>query len=111
MAYRRFTKAVPGGNVLYGLTHRLKAFLKRHLVGITLFEEMGFSYIGPVDGRNVRRLTELLRYARELHGPVLLHVITKKGAGYRPGRGKPGPVPRRRRLRSRRPAPPRRRET
>ena len=89
MAYRRFTKAVPGGKCLYGITHRLKAFLKRHLVGITLFEEMGFSYIGPVDGSDIGRLTELLRYAKELRCPVLLHVITKKGAGYGPAEEMP----------------------
>lgn len=90
LAYRRFTKTVPGGNYLYGLTHRMKAFLKRHLVGITLFEEMGFSYIGPVDGSDVRRLTELLANARELRCPVLLHVITKKGCGYAPAEQNPG---------------------
>ena len=89
MAYRKFTNAVPGGRHLYGLTHRFKAFLKRHLVGITLFEEMGFSYIGPVDGTDIRRLTELLRYARELQCPVLIHVITKKGSGYGPAEESP----------------------
>ena len=89
MAYRKFTKAVPGGRFLYGMTHRFKAFLKRHLVGITLFEEMGFSYIGPVDGTDIRRLTELLRYAKELRSPVLLHVITKKGFGYGPAEESP----------------------
>ena len=89
MAYRKFTRAIPGGNVLYRATHRLKAFLKRHLIGITLFEDMGFNYIGPVDGSNVRRLTELLRYAREMQEPVLLHVITKKGSGYGPAEEKP----------------------
>ncbi len=89
LAYRRFTKAVPGGQVLYGLTHRMKAFLKRHLVGITLFEEMGFSYIGPVDGTDIHRLTELLRYAKELRCPVLMHVITRKGSGYAPAEERP----------------------
>ena len=89
LAYRKFTRAVPGGACLYGLTHRMKAFLKRHLVGITIFEEMGFSYIGPVDGTDIRRLTELLANARELQCPVLLHVITKKGAGYEPAERSP----------------------
>lgn len=88
-AYRKFTKTVPGGQFLYGLTHRMKAFLKRHLVGITLFEEMGFSYIGPVDGTDIKRLTELLTYAKEMHEPVLLHVITKKGCGYAPAEENP----------------------
>lgn len=89
LAYRRFTQSVPGGKHLYGLTHRMKAFLKRHLVGITLFEEMGFSYIGPVDGTDVKRLTELLQNAKELQCPVLLHVITKKGNGYGPAEENP----------------------
>ncbi len=89
MAYRRFTRKIPGGRWLYALTHRIKAVLKRHLVGVTLFEEMGFSYIGPVDGRDLRRLTELLRYAKELRCPVLLHVITKKGSGYAPAEKDP----------------------
>lgn len=89
MAYRKFTKAVPGGKLLYGVTHRMKNFLKKHLVGITLFEEMGFSYIGPVDGSDIGRLTELLQYARELQSPVLLHVITTKGSGYKPAEQRP----------------------
>lgn len=89
MAYRKFTKTAPGGKYLYGLTHRIKNFLKKHLVGITLFEEMGFSYIGPVDGTDIRRLTELLQNARELQTPVLLHVITTKGSGYAPAERRP----------------------
>ncbi len=89
MAYRRFTKKAPGGKYLYQLTHKLKAFLKRRLVGITLFEEMGFSYIGPVDGRDIRRLAELLKYAKELRCPVLVHVNTKKGCGYGPAEENP----------------------
>lgn len=89
LAYRKFTRSVPGGKYLYGLTHRMKAFLKRHLVGITLFEEMGFSYIGPVDGTDIRRLTELLHHAVELQCPVLLHVITRKGSGYGPAEENP----------------------
>jgi len=89
LAYRRFTAAAPGGKYLYRFTHWLKNELKKHLVGITLFEEMGFSYIGPVDGTDVRRMTELLRIARELNGPVLVHVITKKGMGYPPAEQNP----------------------
>ena len=89
MAYRRYTQKIPGGKALYGLTHRLKNYLKRRLVGVTMFEEMGFSYIGPVDGRDIKRLTELLKYARDLRCPVLVHVITKKGCGYPPAEREP----------------------
>jgi len=89
MAYRRFTRRAPGGKYLYALTHQLKAYLKRRLVGLTLFEEMGFSYIGPVDAREIRRLSELLKYAQELRCPVLVHVVTQKGRGYAPAEKNP----------------------
>ena len=49
-----------------------------------IFEEMGFSYFGPVDGHNVAELVDVLGYVKSLKGPVLLHVVTKKGRGYEP---------------------------
>jgi 1-deoxy-D-xylulose-5-phosphate synthase len=49
-----------------------------------LFEEMGFSYFGPVDGHDVKALIEVFRHLKELRGPILLHCITKKGKGYAP---------------------------
>ena len=48
------------------------------------FEELGFTYLGPVDGHNYEDLFENLNYAKKTEGPVLLHVITKKGKGYKP---------------------------
>ena len=83
-AYRQFTKKVPGGQKLYQCTHALKTRLRRRLIGVTLFEEMGFQYLGPVDGHDVQKLTFLLKEAREMREPVLLHVITRKGKGYIP---------------------------
>ena len=56
---------------------------------MTIFEEMGFSYLGPVDGHDVQKLTFLLREAKAMGGPVLLHVITKKGKGYIPAEATP----------------------
>ncbi len=47
-----------------------------------LFEEMGFAYFGPVDGHDVVQLVEVLKHIKALHGPILLHCITKKGKGY-----------------------------
>lgn len=82
--YRQFTKNVPGGKQLYRLTHQMKVWLRRKLIGVTVFEEMGFTYLGPVDGHDVQKLTFLLKEAREMQEPVLLHVITKKGKGYIP---------------------------
>ncbi len=54
-----------------------------------IFEEMGFTYFGPVDGHNIAELTEVLGYVKSLKGPVLLHVVTKKGRGYEPAEDSP----------------------
>ena len=83
-AYRQFTRKIPGGAALYRFTHGLKTRLRRRLIGVTIFEEMGFSYLGPVDGHDVEKLKFLLKEAKGMKCPVLLHVITKKGKGYIP---------------------------
>jgi 1-deoxy-D-xylulose-5-phosphate synthase len=54
-----------------------------------IFEEMGFTYFGPVDGHNIPELVEVLGYVKDLKGPVLLHVVTKKGRGYEPAEDSP----------------------
>jgi len=54
-----------------------------------IFEEMGFHYYGPVDGHNIAELVEVLGYVKGLKGPVLLHVVTKKGRGYEPAEDSP----------------------
>ncbi|MEW5951960.1 MAG: 1-deoxy-D-xylulose-5-phosphate synthase [Elusimicrobiota bacterium] len=54
-----------------------------------IFEEMGFSYFGPIDGHNIEELVEVLGYLKDLKGPALLHVVTKKGKGYEPAETKP----------------------
>ncbi|TRD23200.1 1-deoxy-D-xylulose-5-phosphate synthase [Palleronia caenipelagi] len=64
---------------------RAKDMLKHMTVGGTLFEELGFSYLGPIDGHDLDQLLPVLRTVRaRADGPVLLHVITKKGKGYHP---------------------------
>ncbi len=88
-AYRQFTKKIPGGQKIYALTHRLKTWMRRKLIGVTLFEEMGFQYLGPVDGHDTQKMEFLLRQAKEMGEPVLLHVITKKGKGYCPAEVQP----------------------
>lgn len=82
--YRQFTQRVPGGRHLYAFTHQLKILLRRRLIGVTVFEEMGFHYLGPVDGHDIAKLTFLLEQAKAMKEPVLLHVITTKGKGYGP---------------------------
>ena len=54
-----------------------------------LFEELGFSYQGPIDGNDTKKLVEVLSYLKDAKGPVLLHVVTQKGKGYPPAEAKP----------------------
>ena len=88
-AYRNFVSKIPGGNYLYRFTHRLKQGLKNFILDGTMFEEMGFTYLGPVDGHDVNKLCYLLNLARDMACPVVLHVITRKGRGYAPAELEP----------------------
>lgn len=72
------------GEGLLSLAHRAEHSLKGFLTPGMLFEAFGFDYIGPIDGHNLEELTKTLRNAIRLEGPVLLHVATRKGHGYRP---------------------------
>jgi len=54
-----------------------------------IFEEMGFRYFGPIDGHNIKEMVEVLGYLKDLKGPVLLHIVTKKGKGYEYAEDKP----------------------
>ena len=78
-------KKIPAvGGKLAATAERVKDSLKYLLVSGMFFEEMGFTYLGPIDGHNFDDLIENIRYAKKTSGPVLLHVITKKGKGYKP---------------------------
>ncbi|NPV28548.1 MAG: 1-deoxy-D-xylulose-5-phosphate synthase [Firmicutes bacterium] len=68
---------------------RFKDSLKYLLVSGMLFEELGFTYLGPIDGHNLRLLSLTLERAKGLPGPVLIHVYTKKGKGYPPAERNP----------------------
>ncbi|HJV44458.1 MAG TPA: 1-deoxy-D-xylulose-5-phosphate synthase [Bacillota bacterium] len=72
-----------GGKVAKTL-EKIKDGLKYLLVSGILFEELGFTYLGPVDGHNLTALLECLKQASQMEGPILVHVITKKGKGYAP---------------------------
>lgn len=78
-------KKIPAvGGKLAHTAEKIKDSLKYLLVSGVFFEELGFTYLGPVDGHNYEDLLEQLNYAKKTEGPVLLHVITKKGKGYSP---------------------------
>lgn len=87
--YRRVTSHGVLGRGIYRVTHGLKTMIKNALLTGSVFETMGFTYLGPVDGHDVKQLTRLLRYAKELDGPVMLHVKTVKGKGYTPAEREP----------------------
>ena len=87
--YRKVMSVLPLGGHIYHATHKIKTAIKDSLLPCSLFEDMGFTYLGPVDGHDVKYLTQLLSYAKELNGPVLLHVRTVKGKGYTPAERNP----------------------
>jgi 1-deoxy-D-xylulose-5-phosphate synthase len=70
------------GGPLYGALHGAKKGLKDFLQPQVMFEDLGLKYVGPIDGHDERLLENALRRARDFGGPVLLHVITRKGLGY-----------------------------
>ena len=78
------------GDALVRVLQGGKQLIRRGIYKSTMFEEMGFQYIGPVDGHNVEELERTLRTIRNRQGPHFLHVITKKGKGYQPAEVNPG---------------------
>ncbi len=78
-------KRIPAvGGKIAATAEKIKDSLKYLLVSGVFFEELGFTYLGPVDGHSYEALFENLAYAKKMDGPILLHVITKKGKGYQP---------------------------
>ncbi len=76
-------KKIPAiGDGLYKTAGRLKESIKQFFVSGMLFEELGFTYLGPINGHDFEDLEQSLKQAKKINGPVLLHVISKKGKGY-----------------------------
>ncbi len=87
--YRKFMHKFPGGKAIYRVTRSIKDHLRRMLIPTTIFESMGFTYLGPVDGHDTENLIMLLRTAKDMQRPVVLHVMTQKGRGYQPAEEHP----------------------
>ncbi len=91
---QRYRQALTHSNVgtrFYNVSHDVKQFLKKTILPeSTVFEDMGFHYMGPVDGHDVEQLTAVLEWAKEQSSPVLIHVNTVKGKGYRFAEQEPG---------------------
>lgn len=84
-----FLAKVPGGIAVSRFLRRTKGKLRRLLLSETIFESMGFTYLGPVDGHNTEKLIYLLQTARDMNRPVVLHVMTQKGRGFAPAQEHP----------------------
>ena len=87
--YRQAMSRSKPGRVIYRATRRVKDWVKRMLLPSTIFENMGLTYFGPVDGNDLQGLISLLRLAKGIKRPVLIHVLTQKGKGYGPAEQNP----------------------
>ena len=89
--YRETLGGNPVGQQIYKVSHSVKRALKNSIYPTsTMFESLGFHYLGPVNGHDVAALTQALTLAKTLDRPVLLHVLTTKGQGYEPAEKDPG---------------------
>lgn len=85
-----FLKRIPAiGDSVAKTVEHVKDSFRFFLVPGGLFEELGFTYVGPIDGHNIALLTDVLEKAKTMEGPILIHVITKKGKGYLPAEIEP----------------------
>lgn len=80
---------IPHGPKLLKVVDRLKDSLKYLVVPGMFFEELGFTYLGPVDGHDLKAVITVLQQAKSVCGPVLVHVLTRKGKGYQPAENNP----------------------
>ena len=86
---KEFLSKVPGGKRVSRFLRSTKDKVRRLLLSETIFESMGFTYLGPVDGHDTEKLIFLLQSARDMNRPVVLHVTTEKGRGYAPAEEHP----------------------
>ena len=89
-AYRKLMGILPFGKHIHRLSSRIKKRVKDLLLPSSMFEGMGFTYLGPVDGHDISGLTKLFHYAKELNEPVFIHLRTVKGSGFSPAVEQPG---------------------
>ena len=84
ISMKKFINKIPlVGKPFVKIVQRVKRSIKQLIIPKMFFEDIGFRYLGPVDGHNIEELERMLRISKELDGPVLIHVLTKKGKGYK----------------------------
>ena len=80
---KRFFNKVPIiGKPIVNLAHTIKRGIKQTVIPNMYFEDIGFTYLGPVDGHNIQELENILHKSQNIEGPIVIHVMTKKGKGY-----------------------------
>ena len=84
--YRSFLTRIP---FLYKPLHRAKRWLKERIIQENIFDDLGFEYLGPMDGHDIPRMVVALEWAKKQKRPCLVHVITEKGRGYAPAEEHP----------------------
>ena len=77
------------GNLSIKIVRRAKRVIKQLFISKMFFEDIGFTYLGPVDGHDLEKLESILKISKQIEGPVLIHVLTKKGYGYKPAEENP----------------------
>ena len=77
------------GNKIIKIVQDLKYSIKKVFISNMFFEDMGYTYLVPIDGHNIEKLENILKIAKNIDGPKLIHVITKKGKGYEPAEKNP----------------------
>ena len=85
----RLLSFLPGGKALEGALRRLREGVKAVLMPTMMWEQLGFTYLGPIDGHNTAELEAALIQARNYYKPVIVHVLTTKGKGYKPAEDNP----------------------
>jgi 1-deoxy-D-xylulose-5-phosphate synthase len=86
---RRLLSRLPGGRRLEGALRRLREGIKAMVMPTMMWEQLGFIYLGPIDGHNTAELEAALTQARDYYKPAIVHVLTKKGKGYKPAEDNP----------------------
>lgn len=76
-------KLPKGSNKIIRFLRRIKYSIKQLFIPNMFFEDLGFKYLGPIDGHDIAKLENILRLGRDLDGPIVIHVVTKKGKGYK----------------------------
>ncbi len=87
---KEITNKIPViGKPIVNFAHYTKQLIKSAILPNMYFEDIGFTYLGPVDGHDIKKLEDMLERSKRIKGPVLIHVVTKKGKGYEPAEKNP----------------------